>query len=118
VVKRKKETKSIKRNYFEKANPFYGKHHTEKTKTEQGELMKEKWKDPKYRENQIKKRKGKHYSIKTEFKKGFIPWHKDKKGIHLSPKTEFKKGNIPWNKDKNHPKYKKWIKIIRERGKH
>jgi len=52
--------------------------------------------------------KGKHYSIKTEFKKGHVPWHKGTKGIKPAPKTAFKKGehrgyeypigNIPWSK--------------------
>ena len=47
-----------------------------------------------------KANKGKHYSLETEFKKGFIPWNKDKNGIHLSPATEFKKGIIPKNRKK------------------
>lgn len=41
-------------------------------------------------------KKGIHYSLKTEFKKGHIPWIKGKKGCH--PKNGFKKGMTPWNK--------------------
>ena len=32
------------------------------------------------------------------FKKKHKPWNKNLKGIHLSLKSEFKKGLIPWNK--------------------
>lgn len=44
-----------------------------------------------------KGRKGIHYSSKTEFKKGLIPWNK---GIKTGTKhnKQFKKGMIPWNK--------------------
>ena len=42
---------------------------------------------------------GKRVSIKTEFKKGFIPWNKNK-NVRLNPKNEFKMGQIPWNKNK------------------
>lgn len=67
-------------------NPFYGKKHTEETK----QKIKE-------------SHKGKHYSPKTEFKKGekrgaMSEKTKNKlrevnKGKHHSPKTEFKKGH-------------------------
>ena len=69
-----------------KENPFYRKSHKKKTKVEHGKVMKEKWKNPEFRENQIKKSKGQRRSPKTEFKKGHIP------------KNPFKKGNIPWCK--------------------
>lgn len=52
-------------------------------------------------------KKGEHFSPKTEFKKGNIPWNKDKKGV-MPP---------PWNIDKNHPKYKEHIELIRKIGK-
>ena len=68
-------------------NPFYGKHHTEKTKW----IISE-------------KEKGKHKSPQTEFKNGIIPWNKGLKGMHFSPETEFKKGIIPWMKGKTHTK--------------
>ena len=99
MVKRKKETKPRNRNYFGEANPFYGKHHTEKTKREHGKIIEQKWKQLGYKENQSEKRKGQHSSPKTQFKKGIIPWNKNLKGIHLSPKTEFKGGDTPWNKN-------------------
>ncbi len=54
-----------------KENIFYGRNHKEETKIEQGKVIKEKWKQPGYRENQIEKRKGQHNSPKTEFKKGY-----------------------------------------------
>ena len=63
--------------------------------------------------------KGKSYSVKTEFKKGNIPWNFNTKGVmkawnkgllgfrkghpptNTKPnKTSFKKGLIPWNKGK------------------
>lgn len=65
-----------------KNNPFYRKNHKEETKIEHGEVMKEKWKNPKFRENQIKKSKGQRRSPATEFKKGHIPKNPFKKGIH------------------------------------
>ena len=37
------------------------------------------------------KNQGKHYSIKTEFKKGIIPWNKNKKGYHVHSETHKKK---------------------------
>lgn len=86
-----------------KENIFYGRHHKEETKIEHGEVIKEKWKNPKYRENQIKKRKGQHTSPTTEFKKGIIPWNKNLKGIHLNPETEFKEGQ---HKGKDNPSWK------------
>lgn len=64
-------------------------------------------------------KKGEHRGIKTEFKKGLIPWSKKNKGkYHLwenrqNPMT----GKIPWNKDKNHSKYKEFIKIATRIGK-
>lgn len=70
-----------------KNNPFYGKKHKKETKVEQGKVIKEKWKQPGYKENQIEKSKGQRRSPKTEFKKGHIP------------KNPFKKGLIPWNKN-------------------
>ena len=48
--------------------------------------------------NIANKLKGKHFSSKTEFKKGHIPWHKGKK-TGIIPKNSFLKGSIPWNKD-------------------
>ena len=42
--------------------------------------------------------KGKHYSLRTEFKKGFHPLTEFKKGERPPLKTEFKKGRVPWNK--------------------
>ena len=45
-----------------------------------------------------KSHKGKHFSKKSEFKKGIVPWSKSQKGVHLSPGSEWKKGMIPWNK--------------------
>ncbi len=80
-----------------KDNLFYGEHHTTKVKENQRDFMKQNWKNPKYRENQIEKSKGQHYSPETEFKKGIIPWSKTQKGIHLSPQSEFKKGHKTWN---------------------
>lgn len=77
---------------------------------------------PDLKEKQKEWYKGKHFSIKTEFKKGHIPktpfekgkpsWNKGKswstemkkklsisqKGTHGSNKTSFKKGQAPWNK--------------------
>ena len=47
---------------------------------------------PQYNTGRTHFKKGQHYSLKTEFKKGNIPWNKNLKGIHLSPKSEFKKG--------------------------
>jgi len=43
-------------------------------------------------------KKGKHFSIKTEFKKGQKAINPIKKGEHKGKNTEFKKGNNPWNK--------------------
>lgn len=45
--------------------------------------------------------KGTHVSIKTEFKKGNIPWNKGLKGVTNPPS---RKGKKPWNKGiKLHP---------------
>lgn len=67
---------------FKKGNQ-YGKLQKGKPKSpEQIEKMRqnqvEKWKNPLYRERQIKLRKGKHYSPKTEFKQG----HSMNKGVN------------------------------------
>ena len=35
-------------------------------------------------------------SVKTQFKKGVIPWNKGL-SVRLNPKGEFKKGLVPWN---------------------
>ena len=86
-----------------KENIFYDQHHTKKVKDNQKDFMKQKWKNPEYRENQIEKRKGQHSSPETEFKKGLIPWNNNLKGIHLSPQSEFKKGQ---NKGKNNLNWK------------
>ena len=43
-------------------------------------------------------KKGKHFSPKTEFKKGQKAINPIRKGERRSPKTEFKKGQTPWNK--------------------
>ena len=48
-------------------------------------VMREKWQDSEYRKKMIKSHKGKHYSSKTEFKKGMIPWNKNTKGIMPKP---------------------------------
>lgn len=37
---------------------------------------------------------------KKGFEKGFAAWNKRLKGVRFSLKTEFKKGSIPWNKGK------------------
>ena len=70
-----------------KNNSFYGKQHTEETKNKI-----------------LQHHKGKHYSIRTEFKKGqkHGPMSEEtkrklseaQKGKHFSVKTEFKKGHI------------------------
>ncbi len=106
-----------------KENIFYRKHHKEKTKIEHGEVIKQKWKNPEYRKNQIEKRKGQHSSPETEFKKGLIPWSKKGlKGIRVSPQSEFKKGHKPWNKNltKEDPRIaklgEKTSKTLLERG--
>jgi len=86
--------------------------------------------------------KGKHISLKTEFKKGNIPWNKGvpcteehkkkiseakkgktswKKGTKVtnnSSKTKFKKGNIPWNKGIPCSAETKRKIIEKEKGKH
>lgn len=31
-------------------------------------------------------------------REGWTPWSKSQKGVHFSPKSEFKPGKIPWNK--------------------
>lgn len=73
----KKMSESLKRN-----PPFGGKHHTKKSK-----------------QKMSRNRKGKRCSIKTEFKKGMIPWNKGKKGLlkHSKETREkiglFHKGN-------------------------
>jgi len=73
------------------------------------DITKNLWENTEFRKRQIEVRKGKHYSSKTEFKKGssgFKGKHSEKtkrkislvkKGIRASPKTEFKKGFTPWN---------------------
>lgn len=106
-----------------KENIFYEKYHTKKVKENQRNFMKQKWKNPEYRKNQIEKRKSQHYSPETEFKKGIIPWSKKGlKGIRVSQKTEFKKGHKPWNKNltKEDPRIaklgKKTSKTLLERG--
>lgn len=57
-------------------------------------------KDKELAEKSRKLNKGKHFSFKTEFKKGFHPRTEFKKGVRISPKTEFKKGSASWNKGK------------------
>ncbi len=69
------------------------------------------------KENQYWKRRNPNHPnlIKTQFKKGDIPWDKNLKGIHLSLDTEFKKGvyqgygfkkgNMPWDKGIKRPKF-------------
>ena len=102
MVKRDKLGKFTK-ECVGKENIFYGKHHTKKVRENQKDFMKQNWENPEYRENQIKKKKGRHYSPETEFKKGLIPWSKTQKGIHLSPQSEFKKGQT---KGKNNSNWK------------
>lgn len=50
----------------------------------------------KWPEERKEARRGKRVSIKTEFKKGIIPWNKGLKGC----KGGFKIGHTPWNKGK------------------
>ncbi len=83
--------------------------------------------------------KGKHYSLKTEFKKGHPYGKRIKKGQHLSLKTQIKEGNISHNKGmigflekekhwnwkggitpiqqkiRNSLEYKDWTKIVYKR---
>ena len=50
-----------------------------------------------------KSKLGKHYSPKTEFKKGITPWNTGKK-LPFFPHTKAL-GRIPWNKGKKYPEY-------------
>lgn len=61
--------------------------------------------------------KGKHYSPKTEFLKGFHPKTEWRKGIHPSPKTEFKKGHLPTPGSTNHHHTQKTKKLIAQANK-
>ena len=69
-----------------------------------------------HKKNLSKAAKGQHHSIKTEFKKGFIPWNKDTKGLMA----------IPWNKNikfsqitgKNHWNWKNGISTKQEKIRH
>lgn len=129
IYKRKKETKPRNRNYFGEANPFFGKHHTEKTRIEHGKFIEELWKTPEYREKIVKAEKGKHYSPETEFKKGFIPKNLIKKGEHRGKDTEFTREKVLGEKNSNwkggitslkkiirtSKEYKLWVKNVFER---
>lgn len=113
-------------------------------------MRKEYWDNPKYEESRLRRNEklsaykmGRRNSIRTEFKKGLVPWNKNKKmdentkikmieklkGRHSSPQTEFKKGqtkgkkNINWKggitpitqQIRHSPEYFAWRKAVFER---
>ncbi len=64
-----------------------------------------------------KKMKGRHSSLKTEFKQGSIPWNKDTKGVMKVNKTSFKKGehfSVSTEFKKGEKKSKEFKKSVEE----
>jgi len=128
-----------------------GKKMSQETKKKKSEIMKELWKDlnysqkikkslanPENRERRIRaiketyanpefkkriseQRKGKHHSIKSEFKKGLKPWNKGKTGVMPTPWNKGKKDlQVAWNKGqqgKSHHSEETKLKIKESRAK-
>ena len=63
--------------------------------------IKEAYANPEFKKRISKQRKGKHHSLKSEFKKGLVPWNKGLKGVMPVPWNKGKVGlQVAWNRGK------------------
>lgn len=75
------------------------------------------WDNPKVKSTQFQK--GEHPSVKTEFKKGHIPWAKGKKGIFVGESNPCWRGGLTKNPDYfRHKGNERRIKRIGNGGAH
>lgn len=106
-------------------HPFYGKHHTKESNemNRLAHLGRPAWNigipiTEKAKTKMSSAKKGRHISIKTEFKKGLIPWNKGRKSPQFSGENNpnWKGGVTPErNKIRASVEYKIWEKTVKER---